>query len=487
MKTVNVEDRGPRPTLLAVCAALVLSVIPLAAQVDRSTPPKPGPPPEVKLPEIQKRSLSSGLPVWIVEQHEVPVVQIDLLVKSGSAADPAGKYGLASFTAAMLDEGAGSRDALQIADAIDYLGAKLSTGSGVDASSVRLHVPVTRLSDALPVMADVAIRPTFPQREIDRLRDERLTDLRQARDDPAEIVRAAFPLVVFGPQHRYGTGGAGTIASIQSFTADDLRAVHAARYQPENSALLVVGDIKPDAVVPLLEQAFGSWKPSASTAAPASVPEPAQLRARRVVIVDKPAAAQSQIRIGFVGVPRSTPDYYPIEVLNTILGGSFTSRLNQNLREQHGYAYGAGSTFDMRRVAGSFLAAAGVQTDKTAESVGEFFKELTGMLKPVPADEITRAKNYLALGYPRDFETTRDIAAELADMVVYDLPADYFNTYVQKIQAVTPEQVQAAAKKYIQPDKFAVVIVGDRKTIEAPVRALNLGPVSFMSVTDAIR
>jgi predicted Zn-dependent peptidase len=466
---------------------LTLVAAPVAAQVDRSAPPKPGPPPEVRLPEIQKRSLSNGLPVWIVEQHEVPVVQIDLIVKAGSAADPADKYGLASFTAAMLDEGAGSRDALQIADAIDYLGAQLSTGSGVDASSVRLHVPVARMADALPVMADVAIRPTFPQREIDRVRDERLTDLQQARDDPAEIIRAAFPLVIFGPQHRYGTGGAGTTSAIKSFTADDLRAFHAARYQPSNGALLVVGDTKPETVVPLLEKAFGSWKGGPTTIPATSLPEPAQLRTRRVVIVDKPGAAQSQIRIGWVGVPRSTPDYYAIEVLNTILGGSFTSRLNQNLREQHGYAYGAASAFDMRRVAGSFLAAAGVQTDKTGESVGEFFKELTGMLKPIPADEVSRARNYLALSYPRDFETTRDIAGELADMVVYDLPADYFNTYVQKIQAVTPEQVQAAARKYIQPDKFAVVIVGDRNTIEAPVRALNLGPLTFLTVTDAIR
>jgi len=470
-----------------VLLAFMLVATPAAAQVDRSVPPRPGPAPAVRLPDVQKRSLSNGLPVWIVEQHEVPVAQVDLIVTSGSAADPSGKYGLASFTAAMLDEGAGSRDALQIADAIDYLGAQLSTGSGIDASSVRLHVPVARLADALPVMADVAIRPTFPQREIDRLRDERLTDLQQARDDPAAIVRAAFPLAVFGTQHRYGTGGAGTTVAIKSFTADDLRAFHAAQYQPAGSALLVVGDVAPDAVMKLLEQAFGSWKPAAAARGTATVAEPAQLRARRVVIVDKPGAAQSQIRIGWVGPPRSTEDYYAIEVLNTILGGSFTSRLNQNLREQHGYAYGAGSVFDMRRVAGSFLAAAGVQTDKTGESVGEFFKELTGMLKPISPDEVSRARNYIALSYPRDFETTRDIAAQLADMVVYNLPADYFNTYVQKIQAVTPEQVQAAARKYIQPDKFAVVIVGDRKRIEAPVRALDLGAISFMAVTDAIR
>jgi predicted Zn-dependent peptidase len=461
---------------------------PAAAQVDRAKPPALGPTPTVTLPAIHKRTLSNGLPVWIVEHHEVPVAQIDLVVRSGSATDPAGKYGAASLTAAMLDEGAGSRDALQIADAIDYLGAELSTGSSTDSSSVRLHVPVSRLAEALPIMADVALRPTFPQRELDRLRDERLTDLQQARDDPAEIVRAAFPLVVFGAQHRYGTGSIGTTTTLKAFAAEDLRTFHAAHYQPSNAVLIVTGAVKGDAIVPLLEQAFGSWRPPAAAATTAQkVPEPAQLRARRVVVVDKPGAAQSRIMIGWVGVPRSTPDFHSLQVLNTILGGSFTSRLNQNLREQHGYAYGAGSGFDMRRVSGAFFAAAPVQSNKTAESVKEFFNELTGILKPIPEDEVAKAKNYLALSYPRDFETTRDIASQLSTMFVYDLPEDFFNTYVQKIQAVTPEQVQVAARKYLQPEKFAVVIVGDRKTIEAPVKALNLGPMTFVSVEEAVR
>ena len=457
-----------------------------SAQVDRSRPPALGPAPAVRLPAIQKLTLSNGLPVWMVEQHEVPVVQIDLIVKSGTAADPAGKYGVASFTAAMLDEGAGTRDALQIADAIDLLGAQVSTASTTDASMVRLHVPVARRGEALAIMADVALRPTFPQTEIDRIRAERLTDLQQARDDPAEIILGAFPLAVFGAEHRYGTGTAGTTASLKGLTADDFRSFHAAQYQPSNAVMIVAGDVKPETMMPLLESVFGSWKRAAATPA-ASVPVPPQLKARRVVIVDKPGAAQSRIRIGWVGVPRSTPDFYTLQVLNTILGGSFTSRLNQNLREQHGYAYGAGSAFDMRRVAGSFYASAPVQTDKTAEAVKEFFNELNGMLKPVPEEEIAKAKNYLALSYPREFETTRNIATQLATAAIYDLPVDFFSTYVQKIQAVTAADVLAAAKKYIQPDRFAVVIVGDRKTIEAPVRALNLGPISFMTVNEAIR
>jgi zinc protease len=470
---------------VAVLVSLLLAG-PAWAQVDRSSPPPLGPPPEVRLPQIQKRALSNGLPVWLVEQHEVPIVQVDLIVKSGSATDPTGRYGLASFTAAMLDEGAGTRDSLGIADAIDYLGAELSTSSAIDASAVRLNVPVARLADALSIMADVALRPTFPAGEIERLRQERLTALQQGRDNPAEISRAAFPLVVFGPTHRYGTGGAGTLATVRGFSADDLHAFHATHYQPSNAGLLIVGDVRAADVLPLLEKAFGAW-PTTTPAAKPSVSEPAPLRGRRVVIVDKPGAPQSQIRIGGVGVARSTPDYHAVQVLNTILGGSFTSRLNQNLREQHGYAYGAGSGFDMRQVSGLFVASAGVQSDKTAESVREFFRELTGILEPVPEDEIAKAKNYLALSYPLEFETSRAIAAQLAQAFVYDLPEDFFSGYVQRIQAITAADVQRVAKRYIQPDRFAIVIVGDRKTIEAPVRALKLGPVSFMSVEEAIR
>jgi predicted Zn-dependent peptidase len=367
----------------------------------------------MKLPQIQKRQFANGLPVWIVELHEVPVVQADLIVESGAADDPQGEEGLASLAADMLDEGAGTRDALALADAIDFLGAELTTGASFNSTAVRLHVPVARLGEALPLMADVALRPTFPERELERLRKERLTALQQARDEPESIVESAFARVVFGA-HRYGTGAAGTSATIRGLTLEDLRGFHARAFRPSNATLLVVGDVTPDAVVPMLERAFGSWdhgahgehgesprdpralrgdRPRDPRAPRGELPAPPQLKARRLVLVDKPGAAQSQIRIGWVGVPRSTPDYFAIQVLNTILGGAFTSRLNQNLREQHGYSYGAFSAFDMRRAAGPFFAGAGVQTDKTAEALREFFKELNGILAPIPADELAKAKN----------------------------------------------------------------------------------------------
>ena len=462
------------------------SSVALVAQsaADRSKPPTIGQPPQLNLPEIQKRTLSNGLAVWLVETHEVPLVQVNLLVKAGAGDDPAGKFGLASLTAAMLDEGAGTRNALDLADAIDFLGASLGTTASYDASAVRLNVPVARIKEALPLMADVALRPTFPDKELERLRQERLTALLQAKDDPASVAPLAFARNVFGATHRYGTGISGTETTVKGFTVQDLKSFHASMYQPGNSLVLVVGDVTADVLVPQLETQFGSWKGTSAPRKP--VPQAPQVPQGQITIVDMPGAAQSQIRIGWVGVPRSTPDYFTIEVLNTILGGSFTSRLNQNLREEHQYAYGASSRFDMRLSAGAFQAAAGVQTDKTSEALKEFFNELNGILKPVPDEELTKAKSYVALSFPSEFETSGDLSAKLEEMAIYNLPDRYFGAYVDNLQKVTGAAVQKAAETYIQPKRFAVVVIGDRKVIEPGIRALNLGPVRVMSVDEAV-
>ena len=455
-----------------------------ATRPDRSKPPALGPAPQLKLPPIQKRTLTNGLSVWVVEAHKVPLVQVNLLIQAGSGDDPTGKFGVASLTAAMLDEGAGARSALQIADDVEFLGANLATSSSFDASAVRLNVPAARLAAALPIMADVALRPTFPQAELDRVRQERLTSLIQARDDPAQVAPLAFARVVYGAPHRYGTAAMGTAATLKAFTTADLRAFHTAMYQPANATLVVAGDIRADTVLPLLEKQFGGWKATAaSTRSP--VPAAPQLTARQVTIVDMPGAEQSQVRIGWVGVPRSTPDYFTLQVLNTILGGSFTSRLNQNLREKNQFSYGASSRFDMRLSRGPFFAGAGVQTDKTADALREFFNELTAISK-ISADELSKAKNYVALGFPSEFETIQDLASHLEEMIVYKLPDDYFERYVANIQAVTADAVQKAVATYIQPGKFAVVVAGDRKAIEAGVRNLNLGPVRVVTIDEVV-
>jgi zinc protease len=482
--------RGPRPAQGALIALLVVggsvaACVSLEAQApDRSAPPAIGPPPDLDLPAIVERRLSNGLPVWVVSMHEVPVVQVSVVLRIGSSEDPPARFGLASLTAAMLDEGAGTRDALEIADAIEYLGASLVTGSSYDASTIRLGVPVARLAQALPVMADVVQRPTFPEAELERLRRERLTRLLQARDDPGSIASAGFPRVLYGSEHRYGTGEIGTAATIERLTADDLRAFYRERYRPERAVVLVVGDITADAALALLEPAFGGWSDAGAAPARATLPAAAQPVARRVYLVDRPGAAQSEIRIGGIGAARASEDFFAIQVLNTVLGGSFTSRLNQNLREKHGYAYGAGSAFALRRFPGPFVASAAVQTDRTAEALTEFFRELDAIRQRVPPDELEKARNYLALGMPADFETTGQLIARLQELAVFELPRDYFDEYVDRLQAVTAADVERVARRYIRPDRFVVVVVGDRATIEPRIRALELGPLAVLSLDD---
>lgn len=477
--------RNALTVVAAACLAALGATFTVAAQApNRNRAPEPGAPPALKLPAIQKRQLSNGLPVWIVELHEVPVVQANLVVLSGSGDDPAGKFGVANLTASMLLEGAGSRSALELADAVDFLGADLVANSSSDVSAVRLHVPVARLADALPIMADVALRPTFPPEELQRLRAERLTTVIQARDDPETIGQLAFARVLYGTTHRYGTAQAGAAQTIQSFTVGDVRAFYTSAYRPNNAAFLVVGDITAERLIPLLETSFGSWRPQGATPQHTALPTPPLPPARQVYLIDKPGAPQSQIRIGWVAVPRSTPDFFPIQVMNTVLGGSFSSRLNLNLREKNGYTYGATSLFDMRSAAGPFVAAAGVQTDKTADALKEFFNELTAIGRPVPADELARAKHYVSLRFPSGFETTGDISTRLEQALVYHLPDDYFSTYVQKIEAVTVADAQRVAQKYIQPGRLAVVIAGDRAAIEPAIRALNLGAITNLSIDD---
>jgi predicted Zn-dependent peptidase len=259
----------------------------------------------------------------------------------------------------------------------------------------------------------------------------------------------------------------------------DMRQFFTQHYQPQNAHLLVVGDVTAAAVLPKLERAFGTWK-NAGAIPKVTLPPAPQPASRQIYMLDKPGAAQSQIRMGAIGVARSTPDYFVLDVLNTMLGGSFTSRLNQNLREEHGYSYGAGSAFAMRLEPGPFAAQAGVQTDKTVESLVEFFKELDGIRAPAPDGEVTRARSLEALSFPGSFETTSEMAGQLADLVVYGLPETFFNEYVPRIQAVRPADVQRAATQYLQSNKFVVVVAGDLSKIEKPVRNQDLAPVTIL-------
>jgi len=475
----------------AVPVALLFLVLALPAfgqtaapgKPDRSKPPALGSVRPLKLPPVSELHLSNGVPVFLVERHEVPVVQVNAVVRAGAGNDPLDKPGLASLTADMLDEGAGGKSALEISDEIDYLGAELTSEAGWDATVVALHVPVKRIEKALPILADVVVRPTFPAGEIERVRRDRLTELLQWRDEPRAIASVAFARALYGRKHRYGTATVGTESSVRGFSRADLTSFHARFFRPDNAAIVVVGDVTAESIQPKLEKALGGWKAAGNRAA-AEVPAAPQVPGREIWIVDRPGAAQSEIRIGRIGPPRSTPDYFALTVMNTILGGSFTSRLMQNLREKHGYAYGARSSFDYRLSTGPFVAAAAVQTDKTAPAVAEFFKELDAIRKTITDAEVEKAKNYVALSFPSEVETTGDIASKLAQQFIYHLSNDWLQTYVSRIGTVTAADVRRVAGQYVDPEKVAVVVVGDRSKIQGELKALNLGPVKTLSVEE---
>jgi len=442
---------------------------------DRSKPPELGPPPRVALPPIVTRELPNGLKLMIVEQHELPLADFVLLIGSGSTADPSNKTGAANLTAAMLREGTTNRKSLEIADQIAYLGISLSPSSSWESSTLSLHTPTAQLDSGLALFADVALHPSFPANEFERIRKSRLTDLIRLRDQGPAIANLVFPAIIYGSGHPYGAATLGTEVSVKSLSVADLQNYYQTNFKPNNSTLVIVGDVNPDQIERKISALFGGWQ--RGDVPPLTYAEPPKAGTTTIYLIDKPDAAQSSFRIGAVGVPRSTKDYFALSVMNTILGGSFTSRLNQNLRETRGYTYGANSRFDMRRAAGPFSASAEIVAAKSDSALLEFMKELNGIRQSVPATELSRAKRFLQLQLPGNFETTQDIAFQLIPVVLYGLPLDYYNNYVQNIEAVTQADVARVAQQYINPASLVVVIVGDRKSIEPGLKAAGVAPI----------
>jgi zinc protease len=470
--TVTVARPVPAPTSPLVVA-------------DLTKPPTLAPPPQLALPPIMTRELPNGLRLLIVEHHELPVADFMLIVRSGYEADPANVPGLASLTAGLLDEGTATRTALQIADQLAFLGVRLNTSASWDASTISLHTPTAQLDSALALFADVVLNPTFPQAEVERLRAERLTLLTQLKDRPTAIADQAYAAIVFGADHPYGRPTLGSEASVKRVSQSDVRGYYQEHYRPNNATLIVVGDVRPNDIERRLATLLGRWqRRNVPQAVFTKVPLRDNASARRttVYLIDKPGAPQSSVRIGAIAVARSTPDYFPLLVMNTILGVPFTSRLNQNLRETHGYTYGAGSRFEMRREAGPFTARAEVVAAKTDSSLIEFVKELRGIRDTVPQAELLKAKRYLQLQLPALFETTGDIAYQLTPLAVHGLPLDFYNNYVQQIERVTQADVQRVARKYINPEQLSIVVVGDRKQIEDGIRKLRVGEVEIRDI-----
>ncbi len=483
-----VRRSGGQAVGLGRCAAVLavlgvfLSAHPpdrLTAQaVDRSSPPTLPPPPALQLPAVREATLPNGLELRVVEMHKVPVVDVQVVLDAGSVRDPADLAGLATFTATMLQQGAGKRGALEIADQAAFLGAQLNSFANLDVATVSVHVPKRRLEPALDLLADVLLRPTFPDSEVARQRELRRAQIVQQGDNPVAIASIAFPAVVYGAAHPYGRPLTGTESSTGALSRDRVAEFYRAYYRPNAARILVVGDVTLAEARRMVAARLGAWQRGDVPAAAATVPPPPVARA--VYLVDKPGAAQSVIRIGHVGIARSNPDYFALQVLNTILGGAFTSRLNQNLRETHGYTYGAFSQFSAGRLAGPFVASASVVTAKTDSSLIEFLKELRRVRdEPIPDAELAKAKSYITLGLPGEFETTASAAARFRELLVYGLPLDYYAHYIDRIDAVTAAEVLRVARRYIDPEHFDIVVVGDKGQIEAGIKALNEGPIVY--------
>ena len=455
---------------------------PAEPEAASTTPPQLGDPKPLTLPQVIERRLNNGLRLLIVEHHELPVADFVMVVKSGSEEDPQRREGLAYLTSAMLDEGTRTRSTLQIADQIGFLGISLNTSSGWDASRVSLHTPTAQLDSALALFADVIRNPSFAAKELERLRKDRLTGILQQRDRGPIIADLAFSSILYGEEHPYGRPEFGNEPSIKAITRAEVQRFYSTHYRPNNAALIVVGDVNVEDIVNRANRLFGSWEPGTLPPSKLAASRPST-GATTVYLIDKPGAPQSSFRIGSIGVARATQDFFPLQVMNTILGGSFTSRLNNNLRETKGYTYGAGSFFDMRQVEGPFTARAEIVAAKSDSALIEFFKELRTIREPVPQQDLDKAKRYLQLGLPAQFETTRDIAFRIAPIAVYDLPLDYFNSYAQKISAVTAADVQRVAQQYVRPENFSVVIVGDLKTIEQGIRSVQIGKVEIRDIS----
>jgi zinc protease len=399
-------------------AAVVLSAttaVPASAQTfDRATPPALSPPADLKLPAVQLVKLPNRISIRVVEMREVPLVQVTLRVKGGARLD-GDLPGLATFTATLLDEGAGSRDAFGIAAEAAYLGAELTTSADWDYTYLSLSAPRRTLGAALDLLADVALRPTFRAADLSRERDLRLAEIVERRDQPNGMATLAFNAIVFPSAHPYHRPIGGDSASTVRLDSATVRQFYARTFRPDQSEFVVTGDISLQEARAEIGSRFGQWSqnrrpPPQPPKAPAVGP-PSH---RAVFLVDKPGAAQSVIMIGAPGVMRSSPDYPVIEVMNTILGGSFSSRLNQNLRETKGYSYGAGSQFVYRPLPGPFVAWSAVRTDVTDSSLVEFFHELKAIRDSAVSEvELERARNYIVLGLPGEFETTGQMAAQV--------------------------------------------------------------------------
>jgi zinc protease len=451
----------------------------MTAAFDRSTAPLPTEPRPYHFPHITRTTLPNGLRVLVAENRNAPLVSLRALVRSGADHDVNRTAGLASITADMLDEGAGTRDAIRLAEDVGTLGGSLGTGADWDASYISLDVLSRNTEPSISIFGDVTARPTLPAEELERVRVERLNDILQQRNEPGAIAGKRFAGLLYGTG-AYGNSISGNADSVARITIDDVRRFYEQHYVPNNSSVVVSGDIDAPAAIDLVTRTLGAWAPGDEPPRPVVTPRP--IDTSTIYVIDRPQAVQSEIRVGHLGVPRSCEDYFPLSVMNAIFGGVFNSRINLNLRERHGYTYGARSQFAFRRQAGPFVVAAPVRNEVTRESVSEIVSELRRIRTgDIDDRELDDTKSYLMGVFPATVQTAADIASRLLDMELYGLPDDYFDRYRETIAAVTREDITRVANKYLDPDRILIVIVGSVSAIREPLGTLGM-PIREMDI-----
>ena len=473
-----------RGHLVSATLLAALFLAPAFAQeaLDRTKQPVPGKAPELRVPTWTKSTLANGAALIVSEKRNLPLVSLSITFLGGSNQfEDAAKTGLASITASMMSEGTATRDAEALSNELQLLGTSISTSIGDESGSISFVSSTAKFEQTLGILADVLQNPVFPAASLERIRAQRLVALTQGRAQPGTIAARVFPRVLYGTAHPYGQ--VSTETSIKAVTRDDVVALHKAYFRPGRALVTVVGDVSAAAVKPAIEKALAGWARSGDRPS-FEYPALPNRDKTTIYLVDKPGAAQSVVSIGHPGPPRSTPDYYALQVMNTILGGMFQSRLNANIREEKGYSYGASSGFGYGKGPGPFSADGEIVSDKTAEALVEFMKELRGILgeRPVTDEELKTAKESLIQRLPSTFGSVAGINGALGGLWTQGLPDDYYQQYAAKVGAVSKADVVAVAKKHIDLDRIAILIVGDRASIEAPLKAAGVAPIVVLDI-----
>lgn len=454
------------------------------AKLDRSKEPALGQPESLKLPPMQRITLSNGLKVVLAESHAAPVVNFSMMIDSGYASDSPELPGLASLSLRMLEEGTPTRSSLAISEQFEALGADFGARSNLDGAFVQMNVLKATMPRALDVYADVLLHPAFEQKELDRLKKDRLAAISREKVDPNQMARRIIPGLLYGKGHAYSLpmSGTGTEAAVTSITRADLVRYHATWFKPNNATLLVVGDTTLADIKPLLEKAFGGWK--AGDVPKKNLAEVQQPAKTAVYLMDRPGALQSVIYGVQLASPRNAPDAVQTEVVNDVFGGAFSSRINMNLREDKHWSYGVGSGLPSAVGQRLYLSSSPVQTDKTKEALQELVREYADVAggRPITAAELRAAQTNETLGLPGSFESAAQLSQAYATVLQYQLPDDYYNTFTGTVMAMTPEQANALAARTILPNRLVWVVVGDMSKVETGIRDLKLGEVRRIDV-----